>query len=167
MQIRQAATEVELDQARALMRAFVAWSRALYADSPELVDRYFDKTAFEAELAGLPGRFAPPRGRLLLAMEEGRALGCVALRDLGDGVGEVKRMYVADDARGRGVGWALAERILAEAREAGHARLRLDTSVRQAEAIALYERLGFRRIPAYYPVPAGMEDWLMFYELAL
>jgi GNAT superfamily N-acetyltransferase len=167
MEIRQASTEDEFEQARALMRAFVAWSRVLYADDPELVDRYFDKAAFEAELAALPGSFAPPRGRLLLASEDGRALGCAALRDLGQDIGEVKRMYVADAARGRGVGRALGERLIAEARDAGYGRLRLDTSVRQAEAIGLYERLGFRRIAAYYEVPEGMTDWLLFYELAL
>ncbi len=149
------------------MRAFVAWHRERHAEDIELVERYFDQRAFDGELAGLPGKYARPRGRLLLAHLDGKPAGCVALRDLGDGRCEMKRMFVPETFRGRGVGRALAERIIAEGREAGYRAMRLDTSRRQNEAMRLYESCGFRRIPPYYDLAEDMRGWLVFFELAL
>jgi GNAT superfamily N-acetyltransferase len=157
----------ELDDARALMRAFVAWHRARHVEDIDLIERYFDQRAFDEELAGLPGKYARPHGRLLLAYVDGRPAGCVALRELGDGICEMKRMFVPDAFRGRGVGRALAERIIAEGKEAGYRVMRLDTSRRQSEAMRLYEKAGFRRIPPYYPLADDVKDWLVFFELAL
>lgn len=157
----------ELDDARALMRAFVAWHRARHVEDIDLIERYFDQRAFDEELAGLPGKYARPQGRLLLAYVDGRPAGCVALRELGDGICEMKRMFVPDAFRGRGVGRALAERIIAEGKEAGYRVMRLDTSRRQSEAMRLYEKAGFRRIPPYYPLADDVKDWLVFFELAL
>src|SRR4028119_563641 len=97
----------ELDDARALMRAFVAWHRERHVDDIALIDRYFDDAEFEAELAGLPGKYVPPEGRLLIAYQDGRPAGCVALRDLSDGTCEMKRMFVPIQFRGMGVGRAL------------------------------------------------------------
>jgi GNAT superfamily N-acetyltransferase len=157
----------ELDDVRVLMRAFVAWHRARHVEDIELIERYFDQRAFDEELAELPGKYARPRGRLLLAYLDGKPAGCVALRDLGDGICEMKRMFVPETFRGRGVGRALAERIIAEAREAGYRAMRLDTSRRQSEAMRLYERAGFRRIPPYYDLADDVKDWLVFFELPL
>jgi GNAT superfamily N-acetyltransferase len=157
----------ELDDARALMRAFVAWHRARHVEDIDLIERYFDQRAFDEELACLPGKYARPHGRLLLAYVDGRPAGCVALRELGDGICEMKRMFVPDAFRGRGVGRALAERIIAEGKEAGYRVMRLDTSRRQSEAMRLYEKAGFRRIPPYYPLADDVKDWLVFFELAL
>lgn len=109
---------------------------------------------FEAELAEFPGKYAPPGGALLLGWLDGEAVGVVALRDLGQGVSEMKRLYVAPVARGSGLGLALTEAIIAEARRLGYRAMRLDTVTGQHDrAIQIYERLGFRRIPAYYPSP--------------
>lgn len=160
----QATTPAQLDDARALMRGFVAWSRAHQADNLALLDSYFDAAAFEQSLADLPGEYALPRGSLVVAYVDGRAAGCVALRPLGDDVCEMKRMYIADGFRGLGLGRVLADRIIADGAAAGYARMRLETSVRQEDAIRLYERSGFQRIEAYNPVPPEMVGWLLAFE---
>lgn len=165
--IFQASTNTELNDVRALMRGFLAWHRERHVEDMALIDRYFDEPAWEAELAHLPGKYATPKGSLLIAYRGGQPAGCVALRDLGDGVAEMKRMFVPQRYRGLGLGRALADRVIAEARKAGYRRMRLDTSKRQSEAIRLYESSGFERIPPYYPVSDDLRDWLIFFECEL
>jgi putative acetyltransferase len=165
--VLDADTPEQLDDVRALMRSFVAWHRAQHADDLRLIDGYFDAAAFEDEVAGLPGKYARPVGRLLLASLDGGAAGCVALRSLGDGACEMKRMFVQPEARGHGAGRALSEVLIAEARIAGYRAMRLDTSIRQVEAQALYRSLGFKTIAPYYELPRDLVDWLVFMELAL
>jgi putative acetyltransferase len=108
---------------------------------------------FEEELATLPGRYAPPRGRLLIAWDGDEVGGCIALRSLGDDLCEMKRLYLRPSSRGKGVGRALAMRAIDEARAIGYRAVRLDTLPTMSEARALYESLDFRRIPPYYPSP--------------
>jgi len=113
---------------------------------------------FASELAGLPGKYTPPAGALLLARgSEGAPLGCVALRATQlDGHCEMKRLFLVPAARGMGLGKALAEAAIAEARRLGYAELRLDTLPTMQTAQRLYGQLGFRRIAPYYgPVPEG------------
>ena len=165
--VTDATSDEQLDAVRTLMRSFVTWHRERHVDDLHLIDRYFDGAAFDHEVADLPGKYARPAGRLLLASVDGRAAGCVALRSLGDGSSEMKRMFVDPAFRGRGVGGALAVQVIDEARSAGYQTMRLDTSVRQLEAIRLYERLGFTRIGPYYDLPAELVDWLVFMELSL
>jgi GNAT superfamily N-acetyltransferase len=167
IEIFRAATQTQLDQVRALLRAFVDWHRERHVEDIALIDRYFDAGEFEAELAGLPGKYAPPQGRLLLATKDGEAAGCVALRDLGQNIAEMKRMFLPIAFRGQGIGRALTRRLLLEARAAGYERIRLDTSRRQKEALSLYESVGFTRIAPYYDLPHEMQDWLVFMELKL
>ena len=123
-----------------------------YADATGL-DFCFQK--FDQELAELPGRYAPPSGRLFVAMHDGRAAGCVALRKLEGATCEMKRLYVRPAIRGQKVGRQLAEAVIAAAREVGYQRMRLDTLASMKAAIDLYESLGFQRIAAYYenPIP--------------
>ena len=165
--VTDATTDEQLDAVRALMRSFVVWHRERHVADLDLIDRYFDGAAFDEEVAGLPGKYTRPEGRLLLASVGGRAVGCVALRSLGQGSSEMKRMFVDPAFRGLGVGKALAVRVIDEARAAGYRTMRLDTSVRQLEAIRLYERLGFTRIGPYYELPDELADWLVFMELSL
>jgi ribosomal protein S18 acetylase RimI-like enzyme len=104
---------------------------------------------FDAELAGLPGKYAPPDGRLLIAVKDRDNAGCVALRQLDAGICEMKRLYVPPHFRGQGIGRDLATAVIAEARMIGYRTMRLDTLAGMKEAIALYRSLGFQEIAPY------------------
>ena len=111
---------------------------------------------FDKELANLPGDYAPPNGRLLLAEYEGQLAGCVAVHKLEDGICEMKRLYVRPQFRRLKVGRALAESIIAEARSIGigYRRMRLDTvAPLMANAVSLYRQLGFQEIAPYRTNP--------------
>ena len=110
---------------------------------------------FAEELATLPGHYAAPRGRLLIARDAGQAVGCVALRPLGDADCEMKRMYVRPSHRGSGLGRALAERIVAEGRALGYRQMKLDTLPRLAAAMSLYRSLGFIETARYNDNPVS------------
>lgn len=114
---------------------------------------------FAAEVAALPGRYAPPAGALLLAFDAGAPVGCAALRPLEPpAVCEMKRLYVRPAARGRGIAEALVRALVSRAREAGYSTLRLDTLPSMESAQALYRRLGFRFIEPYprKPIPGAV-----------
>ncbi len=119
---------------------------------------------FEQELAGLPGQYAAPSGRLLLARAGTALAGCVALRPQGQGHCEMKRLYVRPAFRCQGGGKRLAEAIIEAARRLGYYRMRLDTLDSMKEAISLYESLGFLRIAPYYHNPS---PFAVFMELDL
>jgi GNAT superfamily N-acetyltransferase len=109
---------------------------------------------FDEELATLPGKYALPAGRLLLAFVDGAIAGCGALRPLDQHACEMKRLYVRPEHKGRGIGRQLAERLIAEAKLIGYRRMRLDTIPAQMmEANRLYLALGFHEIPPYYHNP--------------
>ncbi|MFC0388105.1 GNAT family N-acetyltransferase [Muricoccus vinaceus] len=112
---------------------------------------------FEEEVAGLPGRYAPPPGALLLARgPAGEVLGCAALRPMAaDGCCEMKRLYVSPAGRGMGLGRALVKAVLLEGARIGYREMRLDTLPFMAAAIALYHSAGFVPVPAYYDTPVA------------
>jgi len=109
--------------------------------------------SFGEEIATLPGRYSPPSGWLFVGEIEGRPAGCVGLLAMSDAMCEMKRMYVAPDARGHGVGTALTLVAIRTARKAGFRRLVLDAIPSMRMAVKLYRELGFTEAPAYYPAP--------------
>ena len=145
--------------------AHVAQARELFQEYAQSLGVNLCFQNFEQELAGLPGHYAPPDGRLLLAEYDGQLAGCVALHKWEDGVCEMKRLYLRPSFRGKGLGRAIAEKIIAEARSIGYQRMRLDTiEPLMKDAAEMYRKLGFREIAPYRPNPiAGA----MYMELQL
>ncbi|HYW42185.1 MAG TPA: GNAT family N-acetyltransferase [Bryobacteraceae bacterium] len=113
---------------------------------------------FASEVAGLPGLYAPPEGRLAIALANGAPAGCVALRRFDTGRCEAKRLYVRERFRGRGIGRELLRWLIAEARAAGYSEMLGDTMPVMAQALAMYERIGFERIAPYtgHPAPGAI-----------
>lgn len=138
------ATPDDLDAVRALFREYAA---SLGVD--------LAYQGFETELAGLPGAYVPPSGALLLAVRpDGVAVGCVALRPMAGGC-EMKRLYCRPDARGSGLGRALAMAAIGAARDAGYGAIFLDTLPDMRAAQRLYRGLGFEVVAPYYDTPVA------------
>jgi ribosomal protein S18 acetylase RimI-like enzyme len=157
IRIVEASGPEQLDQVRTLLRAYAVEFAGSIAEALCL-------QGFESELAALPGRYGPPSGRLLLAIDGDRPVGCVGLRDLGEGACEMKRLYVAEAGRGRGLGRQLVETLIEQARQAGYARMRLDTTPDMTTAQDLYRSIGFVPTPRYYDDPY---HGAVFFELDL
>jgi putative acetyltransferase len=143
----------EVETARVLFREYAASIG---------VDLCFQ--GFEKELAGLPGDYAPPSGRLYLMYVDGDLAGCAALRKFADAVCEMKRLYVRPLHRGRGIGREMVLKLLEDARAIGYSKMRLDTLPSMQRAQELYRAMGFKTIGPYRvnPVPGAL-----FFELDL
>ena len=154
LSIFQADSSTQIAQAREL---FLEYAQSL---GVSLCFQNFDK-----ELASLPGDYAAPEGRLLLAEYENQLAGCISLHKLGPAVCEMKRLYLRPQFRGKGLGRILAQRIIAEARQIGYRQMRLDTvEPVMTDAVAMYRKLGFKEIAPYRSNPiAGA----MYMELEL
>lgn len=144
LQINQALTKDDFAVAGDLFREYQRWLN---------IDLGFQD--FEKEIAGLPGSYAPPTGRLLLATLDDAIVGCIALQARDDGECEMKRLFVRTECQGKGVGRQLVTRVIDEARLIGYRRIVLDTLPVMTAAHQMYESFGFREIPAYRynPVP--------------
>ncbi len=154
MKLIQARSAEEVQQARQLFEEYATWLG---------INLCFQN--FDRELAELPGDYSPPTGRLFLASENDQTAGCVAMRKIGEGTCEMKRLYVRPEFRGIGLGRMLTERIIEAARELGYVRVRLDTLPgKMDQAIAMYRSLGFRDIEPYYNNPV---EGAAFMELEL
>jgi len=139
MQICQATTPEEIATIRRLFREYAAW-----------IGKDLSYQGFAEEVAALPGCYAPPRGRLLLATVADGPAGSVALRPAGDASCEMKRLFVRPAYRAHGLGRMLALGVISEARSIGYSTMKLDTLPMMQSAIRLYESLGFVRCSAYY-----------------
>jgi len=132
----------------------IAQARELFLEYAESLGFSLCFQNFDKELAELPGDYAPPDGRLLLADFDGQVAGCVALHKLEPETCEMKRLYLRPKFRGKGLGRVLAETVIAEARKIGYKRMRLDTvEPVMKDAVAMYRRLGFGEIAPYRPNP--------------
>ena len=153
IEIVQAETTAQIEQARVLFREYEAWLG---------LDLCFQ--GFEDELAGLPGKYAMPDGRLYLAVGD-EPVGCIALRKLDDNICEMKRLFVRDGFRGQQIGVRLIEQLIADARDIGYTTMRLDTHPpKMGKAVSLYDSHGFRPIAPYYDNPHAD---VLFMEMSL
>jgi putative acetyltransferase len=151
--------------AQAESNAQIAQARELFLEYAQSLGFSLCFQNFDKELAELPGDYAPPEGRLLLAEYDGELAACVALHKLEPGICEMKRLYLRPQFRGKGLGRALADRIIADARQIRYHRMRLDTvEPVMKDAVAMYRKLGFKQVAPYRPNPiAGA----MYMELEL
>jgi len=155
LDIIEAETNEHITEARTLFREYEAW-----------VGMSLCFQGFEEEVATLPGKYAQPNGRLLLAYSDAKLAGSIALRPFGDdGLCEMKRLFVRDGFRGQRIGLHLIERVIGEARQIGYSKMLLDTHPeKMGKAVDLYRSHGFAEIPPYYENP---HDGVLFMELPL
>jgi putative acetyltransferase len=145
--------------------AEVAQARELFLEYAKSLNFSLCFQSFDQELAGLPGDYSPPDGRLLLLEHGGKLAGCVALHKLDADTCEMKRLYLRPEFRGKGLGLCLVRTIIHEARQIGYRRMRLDTvEPVMKDAVAMYQRMGFKEIAPYCPNPI---EGAMYMELEL
>lgn len=153
LKLIQAESAEHIEEARRLFLEYAEWLK---------IPLCFQN--FDEEVASLPGKYAPPDGRLLLATLDEEIAGCIALRKIGEGVCEMKRLFVRPEFRGQGLGKTLALAIVEEARELGYERMLLDTlPSAMNEAVKMYRSLGFHEIEPYYFNP--VEDALFMEKI--
>jgi putative acetyltransferase len=154
VEIIHAKTDQEVQTAKMLFEEYAEWLG---------LDLGFQN--FQEELDSMPGKYAGPAGRLVIAKYDGDIAGCAAVRKLQDGVCEMKRLFVREKFRGKGIGKALAEIIVEDARKIGYKKMRLDTDGQKMfKAMAIYKSMGFMEIEAYYHNPY---DGVVYLELEL
>jgi putative acetyltransferase len=160
MEIKQATTNTQITYASALFREYFDWLEETHG-----LDLSYQ--GIEDELASLPGVYAPPRGRLLLAYDGDVPVACGALKPQDEGICELKRTYVRPAYRGKGLGRQIAKALLAEARKMGYQRARVDTATFMYAAQALYRSLGFYEVEVYTDLPEEIKKHTMFMEVKL
>jgi GNAT superfamily N-acetyltransferase len=162
IEIEQAKTALHLGYVQELLKEYTAWAETLHPmEGIPAFEGYVD------EMENLPGIYSPPKGRLLLALDDGQPVGCVALKPVREGVAELKRMYVRPGNRGKGIGWQLGERLVNEARQIGYTKIVLDSHHSMTGAHAIYRRLGFKQVAPPAETPEIVKQLAIFMELDL
>jgi len=162
-----ATTDVDYAAFGGLIREYWDWLKTRYADLPGFVDAVGGHQALDAELSSLSDKYGPPAGKVLLAKREALVIGGIAYRDMGEGACEMKRLFVPDRFQGNGTGRRLCQALLDTATADGYRVMRLDTGNQNAEAMFMYESLGFREVPPYHQYPADLMTHLRFMEKSL
>lgn len=161
--IAQAHSQTEIAAVQGLMREYATWAFALVPGS----DNAPAWKGFDEELATLPGVYAPPAGRLLLAMQDGQPAGCVCLKAHDATISELKRLYVSPTHRGQDIGRQLVKMLVEEARQSRYQRIVLDSHISMKKAHAIYQEVGFRPISAPDDFPEDLKPIVVFMECDL
>jgi GNAT superfamily N-acetyltransferase len=161
--ISQVSSEAEIVSVRDLMREYATWAFSIVPGSDESPAW----EGFDAELATLPGVYAPPAGRLLLAMQDGQPAGCVCLKGHNATTSELKRLYVRPTFRGQNIGQQLVKMLVEEARQSKYQRIVLDSHISMKKAHAIYQEVGFRLTNAPDDFPENLKPVVVFMECNL
>ncbi|WP_119300375.1 GNAT family N-acetyltransferase [Dongia deserti] len=165
--VHLATNEADYAALGALVREYVEWCRARFAQDVWLINEALSHQSLDRELESLATRYGPPGGKAFLARRDGEIVGCGAYRRRSDEYCEMKRLFVPDRYRGHSIGRKLCDAIIASAREDRFKLMRLDTAAQMSEAVSLYEAIGFKRCAPYNDYPERLMPHMVFMELAL
>lgn len=163
LSIDQVESREQIAAVRELLDEYFAWTRTIEVDAMDAPTFH----GLEAEMASLPGEFAPPSGRLLLATYDGQPVGCVAFKRVDASTCELKRFYVRPALRGRNIGRDLVGRLVDDARKSGYTRMVLDSHISMSGAHRIYREFGFATVPAPDDFPAHLKPVVVFMRAEL
>lgn len=158
LSVDQVESPRQIAAVRELLDEYIAWTRTIEVDAMDAPTFH----GLDTEMATLPGAFAPPEGRLLLATYDGDSAGCVAFKRVNPSTCELKRFYVRPAFRGRDIGRELVRRLVAEARESGYTEMVLDSHVSMTAAHRIYREFGFEQVPAPADFPEHLKPVVVF-----
>ena len=167
LDISPARSDADFDAVRALCWAYRDFLLGLGGRDAEAVLHYYGEATYAALMDDLPRYHAPPDGEVLLARLDGAPVGCGMVHTFAPGMAQIKRVYLTEAARGQGGGRAMMEALIALCRVRGFERILMDTGARLETAVALYDRLGFKRRGPYQEIPEDLLDLLVFFEMEL
>lgn len=167
MEIIHASSSEHFAQAVEILSCFPEHQRRYYTEHLHIVNRYFDHDAYTHELANLERIYTQPGGLVLLALENDAPVGAVCLKKLNEKDCEMKRLFVPRAHRRKGIGRSLTDELLTWSKRKGFQKMLLDTGTFMVESQALYRKLGFRYIDAYYAVNPELKNGLVYMEKEL
>ena len=161
--IAQVETPEQIAAVRELLTEYLAWTSTIEVDAMDAPTFH----GIDAEVATLPGVFGPPSGRLLLAMEEGKPIGCIAFKRVDDSTCELKRFYIRSEFRGRRIGHELVSRLIHEARSSGYTQIILDSHISMTSAHHIYHTFGFETVPPPNDFPERLKPVVVFMRASI
>ncbi len=159
--------EAHVQQLRDLLDEYLRPLRQFASEQSVDMDEIPTFQQVDDEIAELPGIFAPPKGRFLVALDDDKVIGCVALKPIDESTGELKRMYVTPGYRNHRIGWRLVEALIAEAKQIGYVRMILDSHISMTRAHSIYRGLGFKDVPEPEGFPEFLHGQIVFMEMDL